>query len=91
MTGRRRRTPQDDTPPQTLQRGASICGVIAITGIDSIGGDKSCSLLGGFGSQFWVKEWGYPPIGVYFADCPSAGHDMLCLDYRACESSSRAK
>lgn len=21
---------------------------------------------------------------VYFADCPSGGHDMLCLDYRAC-------
>jgi hypothetical protein len=57
---------------------------IAITGIYSIGGDKPCSLLGTFGSQFWSEEWGYPPIGVYFADCPSAGHDMICLDYRAC-------
>lgn len=24
-------------------------------------------------------------IGIYFADCPSAGHGMLCLDYRKCE------
>lgn len=57
---------------------------IAITGIFSIGYDKPCSLCGERGSRFWVEEWGYPDIGVYFADCPSAGHDMLCLDYRAC-------
>jgi hypothetical protein len=57
---------------------------IAITGIFSIGDRKAYSLCGGSGSQFWIDEWGYPPIGVYFADCPSAGHDMVCLDYRAC-------
>jgi len=57
---------------------------IAITGIYSIGRAKACSLCGSFGSQFWIDEWHYPPIGVYFADCPSAGHDMLCLDYRKC-------
>jgi hypothetical protein len=57
---------------------------IAITGIFSIGSTKSCSLCGEVGSQFWIDEWGYPPIGVYFADCPSAGHDMVCLDYRKC-------
>jgi hypothetical protein len=22
--------------------------------------------------------------GTRFADCPSAGHDMVCFDYRAC-------
>jgi hypothetical protein len=56
---------------------------IAIAGILAIGNSKPCALLGSFGSDFWVTEWGYPPIGIYFADCPSAGHDMVCLDYRA--------
>jgi len=59
-------------------------GHVAITGIYSIGWDKANSLCGTFGSQFWIEEWGYPDIGVYFADCPSAGHDMFCLDYRSC-------
>jgi hypothetical protein len=27
---------------------------------------------------------GLPALGVYFADTPSAGHDMIALDYRAC-------
>lgn len=57
---------------------------IAITGIYSIGSEKCYSLCGEVGSKFWVEEWGYPAIGIYFADCPSAGHDMVCLDYRAC-------
>jgi len=57
---------------------------VAFTGLYSIGSEKPCSLCGAVGSRFWVDEWGYPPIGIYFADCPSAGHDMLCLDYRAC-------
>lgn len=57
---------------------------VAISGIYSIGRSKANSLCGEFASQFWIDEWGYPPVGVYFADCPSAGHDMLCLDYREC-------
>ena len=57
---------------------------IAITGIYGINRSKPCSVGGSFGSQFWIDEWGYPAIGVYFCDCPSAGHDMLCLDYRQC-------
>lgn len=61
---------------------------VAITGLYSIGQNKPNSLCGEFGSNFWIDMWNYPPIGVYFADCPSAGHDMLCLDYSKCGMAS---
>jgi hypothetical protein len=57
---------------------------IAITGIFSMDREKPYSLCGEFGSRFWIDSWEYPAIGVYFADCPSGGHDMVCLDYREC-------
>ena len=57
---------------------------IAITGICGIGYEKSTSLCGDQGSQFMLDEWGYPAIGVVVGDCPSAGHDVVMLDYRAC-------
>ncbi|EDY19191.1 conserved hypothetical protein [Chthoniobacter flavus Ellin428] len=72
------------TNHRTNERTTWAADHIAISGLYSVGGEKACSLLGEFGSQFWIEEWGYPPIGIYFADCPSAGHDMVCLDYRAC-------
>lgn len=55
---------------------------IAITGIMGADSTRTYSLCGQLGSQFMIAEWGYPPIGIYFANCPSAGHDMVCLDYR---------
>ncbi len=57
---------------------------VAITGIFGIGRNKSYSLCGDLGSQFMIEEWGYPADGVYFCDCPSAGHDMILLDYSKC-------
>ena len=57
---------------------------VAITGIFGIGREKTYSLCGELGSQFMIDEWEYPPIGVAICDCPSAGHDMIFLDYRAC-------
>lgn len=57
---------------------------IAITGILGIGREKDYSLCGEFGSPFMIEEWGYPDIGVVICDCPSAGHDVVMLDYRAC-------
>lgn len=57
---------------------------IAITSISGIGRRKSYSLCGDMGSQFMIDEWGYPTIGVVICDCPSAGHDLVMLDYRLC-------
>ena len=57
---------------------------VAITGIFGIGREKSYSLCGELGSQFMIDEWEYAAIGVAICDCPSAGHDMIFLDYRAC-------
>ncbi len=72
------------TDHRTASRTSWAVDHVAITGIFSIGNNKRYSLCGELGSRFHIEEWGYPEIGVYFADCPSAGHDMLCLDYRAC-------
>jgi hypothetical protein len=59
---------------------------IAITGLYAIGRTSMYSLCGETGSKFWEleDEWGYPPIGVYIADTPTAGHQMIGLDYREC-------
>lgn len=56
----------------------------AITGIMGIGREKAYSLCGELGSRFMIDEWEYPAIGVAICDTPSAGHDMIFLDYREC-------
>lgn len=57
---------------------------IALTGIMGIGREKTYSVCGELGSRFMMEEWGYPNDGVYIGDCPSAGHDMILLDYTKC-------
>jgi len=57
---------------------------IAITGIMGIGREKIYSLCGELGSNFMLEEWGYPDIGICIADTPTAGHEMIMLDYRNC-------
>ena len=57
---------------------------IAMTGIMGIGRKKTYSVCGELGSQFMIEEWGYPNDGIYVGDCPSAGHDMILLDYSNC-------
>lgn len=37
-----------------------------------------------YGQELGVAQWRYPRLCVYFASCPSAGHAMIALDYRAC-------
>lgn len=64
---------------------------VAITGILGIGREKDYTLCGGLGSQFMIDEWEYPAIGVAICDCPSAGHDMIFLDYRECGSQGEPK
>lgn len=56
---------------------------VGVTSVAALGRTAPFSLCGEVGSTFWVREWGYPDIGVYVADCPSAGHDMIALDYRS--------
>ncbi|MDR0997236.1 MAG: SMI1/KNR4 family protein [Zoogloeaceae bacterium] len=57
---------------------------IAIHGIYGIDRNKANSLCGELGNKLWREEWGYPNIGIAICDTPSAGHDMVCLDYRFC-------
>lgn len=64
---------------------------IAIEGIMGIGREKSYSICGDMGSQFMIDEWEYPNIGVAICDCPSAGHDMVFLDYRDCGARGEPK
>lgn len=54
---------------------------IAITGFYSIGEYKPYSLLGSFGSEFMIQEHGFPETGICICTCPSAGQDVIMLDY----------
>ena len=54
---------------------------IELEGFFSLGETATFSILGDFGSSFWIEEWDYPNIGVYICDTSSGGHDMICLDY----------
>ena len=51
--------------------------------ISGIGFDGDSTLCGACGSRFWEDpdNWGYPPIGIYFAE-EDSGHGLFALDYR---------
>ena len=55
---------------------------ISINGILGVDPQKPYNVIE---SNLLMKgEWGYPDIGIAICDCPSAGHDMIFLDYRHC-------
>ena len=56
---------------------------LLVRGISGIGFDGNSTLCGAGGSPFWEDpdNWGYPPIGIYFAE-EDSGHGLFALDYR---------
>lgn len=80
-----------NTNHRTSERTSWAEDHVAITGVFAIGRSRTYGLCGRLGSQFMMDEWGYPPIGIYFADCQSAGHHMLCLDYRETSNGSEPR
>ena len=70
--------------PCLFPTGTGEYDYVAIAGIPGIGHEKDFSLGGYLGSRFMIEEWDYPDIGIGICDCPSAGHDMVFLDYREC-------
>ena len=58
-------------------------GTVEITGLFGVGGFYGIDSPER-GSQYMIKEWGYPEVGVLIAPTPSGGHDAVMLDYTLC-------
>ena len=43
------------------------------------------------GSPYMINEWGYPDVGIVVCGCPSAGHDVVMLDYSDCGKNGEPK
>ncbi|MDR2108762.1 MAG: SMI1/KNR4 family protein [Coriobacteriales bacterium] len=57
---------------------------IHISGIMGVDPSKPYSLCGEFGCRSIIQKWRYPALGIGVCSCPSAGHDLVFLDYRHC-------
>lgn len=53
-----------------------------ISGLLGVGGEGGIDTE--MGSDYLVREWGYPDIGVVICDTAAAGPDTVMLDYRDC-------
>ena len=56
---------------------------IALSGIRGIGGEWGIDSPD-LGTIPMIQEWGYPKVGIIVGECPSAGHDVVMLDYSQC-------
>ncbi len=56
---------------------------IALSGIRGIGGKWGIDSPT-LGSKVMIEEWRYPRVGIVVGECPSAGHDVVMLDYSLC-------
>ena len=56
---------------------------IRISGIRGIGGEWGID-SDTLGSAYMIRQWGYPNVGIVVGECPSAGHDVVMLDYSDC-------
>jgi hypothetical protein len=56
---------------------------VEITGLYGVGGWYGIDSPDR-GSQYMIKEWEYPAVGIVIAPTPSAGHDTIMLDYSEC-------
>jgi hypothetical protein len=56
---------------------------IEVTGIPGIGGSWGIDSEQR-GSRYMIQEWGYPDVGIFIGQTPSAGHDGIMLDYSEC-------
>jgi len=56
---------------------------VALSGIRGIGGTWGLTSET-LGNRVMIEGWGYPDVGIVVGECPSAGHDVIMLDYREC-------
>jgi hypothetical protein len=58
-------------------------GYVEVAGIRGIGGEFGIDSED-LGSREAYREWGYPEVGIVVGDMPSAGHEVIMLDYSVC-------
>jgi hypothetical protein len=63
---------------------------VALSGIRGIGSEWGIDSET-LGSRETIQEWGYPDVGIIVGECPSAGQDVIMLDYSECGPQGEAR